>query len=169
MVVSAMCTSASVGIGAGSAAAVVARPVLVTLVKAPYTPGSFDDRDDQVFALALSVQHLAAVLSHWWAHRDSPTRSWRDGAPRASWVVTRVPAMGGAPQTRARRLAQARLRGALSNVGHEVGRATIKRILKEHGIDPAPTRGRGLSWATFIKAHLAAITAADFFTVEVVS
>jgi hypothetical protein len=62
-----------------------------------------------------------------------------------------------------------RLRGALKNVGYPVGRNTIKRILKEHGIDPAPLRRRQYSWATFIKAHLSAITAADFFTVEVLN
>src|SRR5581483_10063998 len=53
--------------------------------------------------------------------------------------------------------------------GPTTGRTTIKRLLKEHGIDPSPIRGRGMPWATFIKAQLAAITAADFFTVEVVS
>jgi hypothetical protein len=52
---------------------------------------------------------------------------------------------------------------------YEVGRTTIKRILLAHGIDPAPIRGESMSWATFIKAHLGAIAAADFFTVEVVS
>jgi len=62
-----------------------------------------------------------------------------------------------------------RLRGALRNVGYAVGRNTIKRILKEHGIDPAPVRRRRYPWATFIKAHLSAITAADFFTVEVLT
>ena len=62
-----------------------------------------------------------------------------------------------------------RLRGALKNVGYAVGRNTIKRILKEQGIEPAPERRRQYSWATFIKAHLSAITAADFFTVEVLS
>ena len=34
-----------------------------------------------------------------------------------------------------------RTRGALQNLGHELGRSTIKRILDEHGIDPAPERG----------------------------
>jgi putative transposase len=58
-----------------------------------------------------------------------------------------------------------RLRGALKNVGYVVGRNTIKRILNEQGIDPAPLRKRQ-RWATFIKAHLGAITACDFFTVE---
>jgi putative transposase len=62
-----------------------------------------------------------------------------------------------------------RMRGALKNVGYNVGRNTIKRILKEQGIEPAPLRRRQNSWATFIKAHLSAITAADFFTVEVLS
>ncbi len=62
-----------------------------------------------------------------------------------------------------------RLRGALRNIGYAVGRNTIKRILKEQGIEPAPLRRRRYSWATFIKAHLSAITSADFFTVEVLS
>ncbi len=62
-----------------------------------------------------------------------------------------------------------RLRGALKNVGYTVGRNTIKRILKEQGIEPAPLRRRKYSWATFIKAHLSAISAADFFTVEVLT
>jgi transposase InsO family protein len=62
-----------------------------------------------------------------------------------------------------------RLRGALQNVGYQVGRNTIKRILREQGIDPAPLRRKQYSWATFIKAHLGVITACDFFTVEVLS
>ncbi len=62
-----------------------------------------------------------------------------------------------------------RLRGALKNLGHELGRNTIKRILAEHGIAPAPERGRSMSWSTFIKAHWGAIAATDLFTVEVVN
>jgi hypothetical protein len=62
-----------------------------------------------------------------------------------------------------------RLRGALANLGLHLGRSTIQRILKEHGIEPAPTRGRMLSWRTFLKAHWDAIGAADFFGVEVLT
>src|SRR5258705_7589928 len=40
-------------------------------------------------------------------------------------------------------------------------------LVHEQGLGPAPTRARGYSWATFIRAHLSAIAAADFFTVEV--
>ena len=62
-----------------------------------------------------------------------------------------------------------RLRGALKNLGHELGRNTIKRILADHGIAPAPERGKSMSWSTFIKAHWGAIAATDLFTVEVVN
>ena len=33
-----------------------------------------------------------------------------------------------------------RIRGALYNLGHEIGRNTVKRILLENGFDPAPLR-----------------------------
>ena len=62
-----------------------------------------------------------------------------------------------------------RIRGALYNLGHEIGRNTIKRVLLENGIDPAPLRKKGLSWATFLKAHWGAIAATDFFSVEVLT
>ena len=62
-----------------------------------------------------------------------------------------------------------RLRGALKNLGHELGRNTIKRLLAEHGIAPAPERGKSMSWSTFIKAHWGAIAATDLFTVEVMN
>ena len=60
-----------------------------------------------------------------------------------------------------------RIRGALYNLGHEIGRNTIKRILFDYGFDPA--RKRGMSWKTFLKAHWGAIAATDFFSVEVLT
>ena len=57
-----------------------------------------------------------------------------------------------------------RIRGALKNVGHRVGRSTIARILKAHGISPVPERPT--SWQTFLRAHWGAIAGADFFTTE---
>jgi len=62
-----------------------------------------------------------------------------------------------------------RIRGALYNVGHEIGRNTIKRILIANGIDPAPERGKRMSWETFLKAHWGAIAATDFFSAEVLT
>lgn len=60
-----------------------------------------------------------------------------------------------------------RIKGALHNLGFEIGRNTIKRVLIENGIDPAPLRRT--SWHTFLKAHWGAISATDFFAVEVIT
>ena len=60
-----------------------------------------------------------------------------------------------------------RIRGALYNLGHEIGRNTVKRILLENGF--APTRKGGMSWDTFLKAHWGVIAATDFFSVEVLT
>jgi transposase InsO family protein len=62
-----------------------------------------------------------------------------------------------------------RLQGALQNLGRTVSRSTIARILKEHGIEPAPRRHKGMSWATFLKSHWEVLAATGFFTVEVMT
>ena len=60
-----------------------------------------------------------------------------------------------------------RIRGALSNLGHEIARTTVKRILHDHGIDPAPERSRRMPGKTFLQAHGEGRTACDLFTAEV--
>src|ERR1700681_4461809 len=62
-----------------------------------------------------------------------------------------------------------RIRGGLKSLGHEVARNTIKAILKDHGIEPAPERGTKTPWKTFLAAHWDGLAAADFFTVEVLT
>ena len=62
-----------------------------------------------------------------------------------------------------------RIRGALSNLGHTLARTTVKRILHDHGIDPAPERSRRLPWKTFLQAHWEGLAACDLFTVEVLT
>jgi putative transposase len=58
-----------------------------------------------------------------------------------------------------------RIQGALKNLGHDVARATVAKVLKDNGIAPAPDRPS--SWRTFLRAHWGAIAGADFFTSEV--
>jgi HTH-like domain len=58
-----------------------------------------------------------------------------------------------------------RIQGALKNVGHRVGRSTIRRILKAAGLPPVPQRPT--SWQTFLNAHWGVIAGADFFTTQV--
>ena len=60
-----------------------------------------------------------------------------------------------------------RIRGALANLGHQVGRGTIANILKDHGIEPAPERDTHTRWSTFLKAHWECLTATDFLSIEV--
>src|SRR5437879_1124536 len=60
-----------------------------------------------------------------------------------------------------------RIQGALSNLGQVLARTTIADILKRHGIDPAPERGRKTTWKEFLTRHWDQIVATDFFTVEV--
>jgi putative transposase len=59
-----------------------------------------------------------------------------------------------------------RIRDALGNLGYELAGTTIRSILKEHGIDPAPERSKRTTWEAFLRAHWPAIAACDFFTVE---
>ena len=46
-----------------------------------------------------------------------------------------------------------RLQGALANLGYLMSSSTVANILKRHGIEPAPERGKRTSWRTFLKAH----------------
>jgi transposase InsO family protein len=62
-----------------------------------------------------------------------------------------------------------RIRDVLRTVGHDIGRTTIAEILKEQGIEPAPRRGKQMTWKQFLRAHWDAIAACDFFTVEVLT
>jgi transposase InsO family protein len=62
-----------------------------------------------------------------------------------------------------------RIRGGMHHLGHDIGRNTIKAILKNHGIEPAPERRTRTPWKTFLAAHWDGLAAADFFTVEVLT
>ena len=50
-----------------------------------------------------------------------------------------------------------------------MSRNTVKRILFDHGIAPAPERSRRTPWKTSLQAHLEGLAACDLFTVEVLT
>ena len=56
------------------------------------------------------------------------------------------------------RLGYTPIRDALSNLGHSIARNTVKRILQDHRIEPAPERGRRTPWKTFLQAHWSFLT-----------
>jgi transposase InsO family protein len=60
-----------------------------------------------------------------------------------------------------------RIQGALANLNYSICKTTIKRILKDHGIEPAPERSKKSTWNEFIRNHWDSLAACDFFTVEV--
>jgi hypothetical protein len=108
------------------------------------------------------------TLLRW--HRELVARKWtfverrRPGRPRTreelAALVVRM-----ARENRS--WGYTRIQGAMANLGHKLGRGTIRSILKDHGIEPAPGRGKGVLWSVFLRAHWKALAASDFFTVEV--
>jgi putative transposase len=110
----------------------------------------------------------AATLLRW--HRELVAKKWtflerrRPGRPRTRIDVEQLivrmanenPSWG-----------YTRIQGALIDLDIHVGRGAIQRMLKDHLIEPAPSRGRRLSWSTFLKTHWRGLAASDFFTAEV--
>jgi len=102
--------------------------------------------------------HRRLVAQKWTSPRKSP------GRPRVMEEITEL-VLRMARENRS--WGYTRIQGALRNVGHKVGRTTVASILKEHGLEPAPERGKKMTWAEFLRTHWNVLAAADFFTVEV--
>ena len=60
-----------------------------------------------------------------------------------------------------------RIRGELLNLGHTVAAATIRTVLRQRRVPPAPRRA-GLAWPAFLRAHAEGLLACDFLAVETV-
>ncbi len=60
-----------------------------------------------------------------------------------------------------------KLHGELLKLGYEVGRSTIRAVLRRRHVPPAPHRSQGGSgWRTFLSHYQDQMLACDFFTVE---
>jgi len=60
-----------------------------------------------------------------------------------------------------------KLEGELGKLGYDIGRSTIRDVLKRRRVPPAPERRRrGRSWRTFLAHYKAEVVACDFFTLE---
>src|SRR5260370_15448309 len=47
-----------------------------------------------------------------------------------------------------------RIVGALKNLGHQLSHQTVGKILRRHGLSPAPKRRQAISWKDFIRSHM---------------
>lgn len=61
-----------------------------------------------------------------------------------------------------------RIRGELLHLGHRVAASRVAKVLRTHGIDPAPRR-TSTTWRQFLRQQAAGIVACDFFSVDTVS
>jgi putative transposase len=107
-----------------------------------------------------------AILLRW--HREIVKRKWTfDNRPRPG----RPPVSPACVELIVRlarenpRWGYGKIQGELGKLGHRVSRSAIKRILRQHGLPPAPERGKS-TWRAFLGHYRESIVACDFFTVD---
>jgi putative transposase len=60
-----------------------------------------------------------------------------------------------------------KLEGELRKLGYDIGRSTVRDVLKRQRVPPAPERAkRASSWGTFLNHYKDQMLACDFFTIE---
>jgi transposase InsO family protein len=119
--------------------------------------------------------HLAHVML---VFKPDTVLKWHRELVRRQWTCTRrtTGRPPSAPELEALLLRLAnenprwgysKLQGELLKLGYEIGRSTVRDLLKRHRVPPAPQRGqRGSSWHAFLEHYKQQMLACDFFTVE---
>ena len=107
-----------------------------------------------------------ATLLRW--HREIVKRKWTfDNRPKRG----RPPASDACVELILRlarenpRWGYGKVQGELAKLGHRVSRSAIKRVLRQHGLPPAPERGKS-TWRSFLGDYREYTVACDFFTLD---
>lgn len=103
------------------------------------------------------------LLRRRWAHRS---RCTKPGRPRVHRTIKPLilrlanenPSWG-----------YRRIHGELAGLGIATAASTVWEILTHAGIDPAPRRDTGPTWASFLRSQAAAILACDFVVVDLLN
>jgi transposase len=106
---------------------------------------------------------------------------WHRDLLRRRWAAKSRPRRPGRPRTHRNiralvlRLARQnpswgyrRIHGELAGLGIRVAPSTVWEILKSAGVDPAPERDAGPTWASFLRSQAEAILACDFVVVDLI-
>ncbi len=59
-----------------------------------------------------------------------------------------------------------RIQGELLKLGHRIGASSIRRILHQRHLPPAPRRATEVTWRRFLRTQAASMLACDFFHVD---
>ena len=137
-----------------------------------------DDRDRRKLIrfgkpLGPALKHLISIVQYTtfqkWTRKGKPRkgcgRKMKTGRPATPAQIRKIVIeMGRTPGWGCTRIL-----GELRKVGiRSISRSTIRTILRQHGIDPAPDRDDS-QWSIFLKRHAATLWSCDFLTKDVLT
>jgi putative transposase len=108
------------------------------------------------------------TLLRW--HRELVRRKWaayRRRPRRHRSVRTELHDLIGKLARENPRWGYRRIQGELRKLGHRCSHWTVRKVLRRHGIGPAPRRSQR-TWREFVREHGDQMLACDFFTVDTV-
>ena len=106
--------------------------------------------------------------------------AWHRRMVARKWAQPRPPGRPGIPEelhdliirfgSENPRWGSKRVHGELRRLGHRVGISTIRRVLREAGLGPAPRRAPARrEWSAFLKTQAQGILATDFFHIDTIN
>lgn len=116
--------------------------------------------------LRSALQHIVSIVSYptfrrWLRPKDPKVKTRKPGRPRKPEELRQLVIRLASEN---RTWGYTRLLGELAKLGiTDLSRATLRNILREAGLEPAPLRGEP-TWNEFMFAHAKTLWACDYFT-----